>query len=642
MAGKIRVALAGNANVGKSVLFNELTGLHQHIGNWPGKTVERAEGTLHYRGYEIDVIDLPGIYSLSTFSIEEIISREYIALERPDVVVNVVDASNLERNLVFTIQLLELEAPMVIALNQMDMAGKMGINIDVGRLRERLGIPVVPMVAVKGVGIKELLDAIIDVFEGRVSLKPLKVRYGREVERYVERLTRMVEPLGLPYPARWVAVKLLEEDGEITRLVSSRDRSIVEYASRCSREIEGIHGEPCPLVISFERCNLAGLIAREVQTIRRPVKPPFSERLHMVTTHPLLGYIIMLAVLFSSFYAVFMVGGVIAGVIEDYYESFSLLYTPSSTLGKLLWEGVVEGFIAGLTVVLPYVAPFYVILSLLEDSGYLARVAFLMDSAMHKIGLHGKAFIPLMLGYGCNVPACLGCRIMETERERLIAGFVVTLVPCAARTAVILGLVGRYIGVGWALSLYIIDLLVVFLLGRLAFKVAPGEPVGLIMEMPPYRLPSLKVVLWQSWVRVKGFMVEAFPLIVAGSLAVKILDVTGVMKAVSEAFSPVTSGWLGLPMEAGATLIFGILRKELTLAMLAALLGTSDFSVVLSPVQMYVYSLVVMLYVPCIATIAACVREYGWRKALIMAGVEIMFAVFIGGIVFRLLRVALG
>lgn len=641
MVKRIRVALAGNANVGKSVLFNELTGLHQHIGNWPGKTVERAEGTLHYRGYEIDVIDLPGIYSLSTFSIEELISREYIALERPDVVVNVVDASNLERNLVFTVQLLELEAPMVLALNQMDMAKKMGVEIDVERLSERLGVPVVPMVAVKGLGIKELLDSIVDVYEGRVRLKPLKVRYGREVEKYVEKLTGMVEGLGLPYPARWVAVKLLEEDEEIVRLVASRDRSIVEYASRCGREIEGIHGEPCPLVISFERCNLAGLIAREVQTIRRPEKPPMAERLHMVTTHPMLGYIIMLAVLLSSFYAVFKVGGWIAGLIEGYYERLSLLYTPAGVVGRLLWEGLVEGLVAGLTVVLPYVGPFYVILSLLEDSGYLARVAFLMDSAMHKIGLHGKAFIPLMLGYGCNVPACLGCRIMETERERLIAGFVVTLVPCAARTAVILGLVGRYMGIGWALSLYIVNLLVIFLLGRLAFKVAPGEPIGLIMEMPPYRLPSLKVVLRQSWIRVKGFMVEAFPLIVAGSLAVKILDVTGVMRAVSEAFSPVTSGWLGLPVEAGATLIFGILRKELTLVMLAALLGTSDFSVVLYPVQMYVYSLVVMLYVPCIATIAACVREYGWKRALIMATVEVVFAVFVGGVALRLIKVLL-
>ena len=641
MVKRIRVALAGNANVGKSVLFNELTGLHQHIGNWPGKTVERAEGTLHYRGYEIDVIDLPGIYSLSTFSIEELISREYIALERPDVVVNVVDASNLERNLVFTVQLLELEAPMVLALNQMDMAKKMGVEIDVKRLSERLGVPVIPMVAVKGLGIKELLDSIVDVYEGRVRLKPLKVRYGREVEKYVEKLTGMVEGLGLPYPARWVAVKLLEEDEEIVRLVASRDRSIVEYASRCGREIEGIHGEPCPLVISFERCNLAGLIAREVQTIRRPEKPPMAERLHMVTTHPMLGYIIMLAVLLSSFYAVFKVGGWIAGLIEGYYERLSLLYTPAGVVGRLLWEGLVEGLVAGLTVVLPYVGPFYVILSLLEDSGYLARVAFLMDSAMHKIGLHGKAFIPLMLGYGCNVPACLGCRIMETERERLIAGFVVTLVPCAARTAVILGLVGRYMGIGWALSLYIVNLLVIFMLGRLAFKVAPGEPIGLIMEMPPYRLPSLKVVLRQSWIRVKGFMVEAFPLIVAGSLAVKILDVTGVMRAVSEAFSPVTSGWLGLPVEAGATLIFGILRKELTLVMLAALLGTSDFSVVLYPAQMYVYSLVVMLYVPCIATIAACVREYGWKRALIMAAVEVVFAVFVGGVALRLIKVLL-
>jgi len=279
-------------------------------------------------------------------------------------------------------------------------------------------------------------------------------------------------------------------------------------------------------------------------------------------------------------------------------------------------------------------------LYILEDSGYLSRVAFLMDNLMHKMGLHGKAFIPMMLGFGCNVPACLGCRIMETERERLLATFVVTLVPCAATSVVILGLVGAFVGVQWALLLYVIDLVIIFILGRMAFKALPGEPTGLIMEMHDYRIPHAETVVKQTWFRLKEFIKMAFPLIIVGSFVIKLAEVLNLLEPIADVLSPITVVWLGLPAITGITLIFGVLRKELTLIMLATLLGTANFALVLNPVQMFVFALVIMLYIPCIPTIGALVRELGWKKALFITVFEIAFAIIVGGIVYRLLLLA--
>jgi ferrous iron transport protein B len=260
-----------------------------------------------------------------------------------------------------------------------------------------------------------------------------------------------------------------------------------------------------------------------------------------------------------------------------------------------------------------------------------------MDNIMHKMGLHGKAFIPMMLGFGCNVPACLGCRIMETQRERLLAAFATTLVPCAATTVIILGLVGKFLGVQWALALYLFNLLIIFVLGRLAFRVVPGEPTALIMEMHDYRWPHTKTVLKQTWFRVAEFIKIAFPLIIVGSFVLKLAEVSGILENVAAVLSPVTVVWLGLPAITGITMIFGVLRKELSLVMLSALLGTTNFALVLSPVQMVVFTLVAMLYIPCIATIAALVKDFGWKKSLFITVFEIVFAILVGGIAFRLL-----
>ena len=646
----LTIALAGNANVGKSVIFNQLTGLNQIVGNWPGKTVERAEGKLFFHGYKIHVIDLPGIYSLSTYSMEEIVSRDYIAVEGPDVIVNVVDSSALERNLYFTLQLLELKAPIVMDLNQVDFAAKKGIRIDTEKLSKELGIPVIPTVATTGTGIEELLSEVICVVEGKTKLKPLKVKYGKEIESRLKKLEALVRDkvphLFEVYPSRWIAVKLLERDLDVIGKARgySKGVEVVSSAETLATEIERIHGEPSPVIMASERYRIANTITRDVASIITPPRLTIEEKLDEITAHKIFGYPILVAVMAAMFALIFVGGDLLTGGLEVVFDdvliptiSNILLGVLPSALVDIICGGIISGIAAGVTIALPYIIPFYILLAILEDSGYLPRAAFLMDNLMHKIGLHGKAFIPLILGYGCNVPACIGCRIMETERERFLAGFVIVLIPCAAVTVVILGLVGRYVGLHVALALYVFDLILVFVLGRLAFRALPGEPVGLIMEMPPYKKPSPKNVLLKTWSRTKDFVYIAFPLIIAGSVVLESLSVAGLMQPLADLMSPLITGWLGLPPESGIPLTFGILRKELTLILLSELVSPKTLPEALTATQMVVFSLVTMIYIPCIATVAAMMREYGWKRALAVAVLDILLALLLGGIAFRLL-----
>ncbi len=513
---RLTVALAGNANVGKSVIFNQLTGLHQHVGNWPGKTVKRAEGTLVYGGYTIDIVDLPGIYSLSTFSLEERVSREYIAVEHPDALINVVDASALERNLFFTAQLLELEPHLIVALNQMDIAEKRGIQVDTQRLSERLGVPVVPTTAIKNEGLQELMAEAIRIHEEH-SETPHPLTFGSEIEKAIRGLIADLDGVETPYPHRWIATKLLEGDEEIEGLAYGGKPALRERVAEARRGIEEIHGHDAASVIASERYALASEIAAGASSQVEP-RRGLWRGVQEATSHPLLGYAIMILVVVGMFYSIFTFGGVASGLLGVGFDALKFIYISAVGRGPIqdfVWNGVIEGVVAGTSIALPYIVPFFLVLSLLEDSGYLARVAFLMDSLMHKIGLHGKGFIPMMLGFGCNVPACLGCSIMETERERLICAFVSSLVPCAARSIVIMGLVATYLGFGWAVALYAIDFALIFVLGRIAFKVLPGEPVGLIMEMPSYKWPTAKVTTQRTWFRLKDFVYEAFPIMVA-------------------------------------------------------------------------------------------------------------------------------
>ena len=634
----LTIALAGNANVGKSVLFNQLTGSSQIIGNWPGKTVEKAEGTLTFEGQKITVIDLPGIYSFSTFGMEELVSREYIATENPDVVVNVVDAAVLERNLFFTMQLIEMDAPLVICLNQLDEAKKKGITINRKKLEQLLGVPVVPAVAIRGEGIYELTETAVNVARDCRNHKEHYLRYGDEIEQRVKKLEQIIQhaDLNLNYPSRWVAIKLLENDPETQKLVAISE-TVNKASEALAAEISAIHHEPSFAVIAAERYSLASKIANEVQH-QAEVRNTVSDKVEWLTTHRVFGYVISAAVIAGLLLWTFSIGNLLSGLFSKGLSFFSPVDPSlSGSIQGILWNGVWGGVVASLTLIIPFVVPFYLMLAMIEDSGILTRVAFMMDSAMHKIGLHGKALIPLILGYGCNVPAIRACRIMETKRERLLATFAIIFAPCTARTIVILGLVAVFLGPWWALSLYVINIALIFILGRIALKVVPGQSTGLIMEMKSFKVPSIKVVARQTWARTKSLIYIVVPLYIAGSVAVQGLYALGVLQQISNALSPITVFWLGLPTIAGVLLILGFVRKEMVLLAAVAIFSTTNLSLFFNHTQLYVLALVNMIYIPCLSTVAIIAKDYGWKTAIIMSIANFAVAILVGGIAFRLL-----
>lgn len=667
---RLTIALAGNANVGKSVIFNQLTGSSQIIGNWPGKTVERAEGMLTFDGYDITVVDLPGIYSLSTFSLEELVTRQYIATDKPDVIINIVDASVLERNLFFTLQLMELEVPMVIGLNQIDTARSKGITIDYQRLEDSLGVPVVPTVAIKGEGIKELIKRAVEIAEqngtpevdeegageagaergqyrhrrrqgGRQHRcrRGQTTRFGDNLEPTIDKLAQAVEAdqLDLEYPPRWVAIKLLEDDPDITAVVRAQSERLVFLAATLGKEIEALHNEPSFAVLAAGRYSLASAAAGEAQN-QEKVRVTLSDRLDRLATHKIFGYVTAAAVLVGLLLWTFTVGNYLSGLLSNLFSFFATLDPKmSSSILPILWNGAFAGLVAGVTLVIPYVIPFYLVMAMIEDSGVLTRVAFMFDNFMHKIGLHGKAIIPLILGYGCNVPAIYTCRVMGTTRERLLAALAITFVPCTARTIVILGLVAAFVNIQWALALYAIDLVIIFLLGRIALKVVPGKSTGLIMEMHPFRVPSLPVVVRQTWARTKPIILMVFPIYVAGGAIVQGLYASGWLDPINNAISFLTVGWLGLPVIAGVLLLFGLIRKELIVLALVPILGTGNLGLFLTPVQLISLALVGILYFPCMATLTTLVKEFGWKPALAISAANLISAVFLGGVIARML-----
>lgn len=630
LSREITIALAGNPNAGKSVVFNQLTGGNQIIGNWPGKTVERTEGWIRYRGKRIRIVDLPGIYSLSTYTEEELIAREFILSGTPDVIINVIDASLLERSLYLTLQLLETERPLVLAINQLDVAESKGLKTDVDTLSKLLGVPAVGIIATKGMGLNRLLTTAIELAEKRERVVP--PMYGGEIEQSLEELVRLLDDAYPEYPARWLAIKILERDEWIRQLSIPED--ILDRAEDIRDKIEETHKESIEVVISSERYALASRIARSSQYYERK-KKTILQNLDTVLLHPVLGYISMLFFLFVTFVALFKIGAVGSSLLESLFSNLDRLISKVSipeVFRNLLWDGLLSGFISGITIALPYILPFYLFLSFLENSGYLARIAFLTDSIMHKLGLHGKGAIPIIMGYGCNVPAVLGTRILESKRERTIASFLSMLIPCSARTVVILGLVGIFLGLKWALLIYILDLVIIYIVGVLMNRYYPGETPGLIMEVPDLRIPVIKPTLRQSWFRIKEFLYVALPYIMLGSTMLEIIKILGWFDAINRVLSPVIVYWLGLPPITGIVLIFGLLRKELTLILLSTLSGTTNFSMILNPRQMFIFSLFVTLYIPCLATIAALKKELGNITASLLVIAEITLSLLIAGI----------
>jgi ferrous iron transport protein B len=651
----INIALAGNPNVGKSVIFNQLTGLSQTIGNWPGKTVEKLEGHLDFLGYHFNIVDLPGIYSLSTYSLEEIVSRQYIVSKEVDLIINVIDATNLERNLFLTFQLLELKVPMILAINQMDILRKRNIELDFEGLEKAFKIPVLPVVAVHGIGVHELLEHAIDIIEtnpnGEYDFPDLTSisSFGKEIESKIQKLIIEIENnhsylLECNYPVRFLAIKMLEKDEEIIKLVKKNEKAqtLFEIRNEFASDLEEYHGEDINSIISSEIYNNITQIVEKVIKVKSKkemMRRNFADRIDHLTTHSFWGYFILILVIFGIYAFTFTIGDFFGTIIDDAFSLWTVsiysIYGEENILVKLFWDGGLGGLIGGVAGVLVYVIPFFLTIEILQDSGYLPRAAFLMDRIMHILGVHGKTVITMILGFGCNVPACAGCRIMETVREKKISIALTSLVPCAAVMTVVLGLVGRYLGLGWVLVLFLINFLVIFIVGRILNKTLPGTCTELIMEMHEYRKPNYKVILKQTWLRSKEFIFKAMPIIIIFGISLEIIFILNVLEPINLVLSPITVFWLGLPMITGVFLIYGIIRKELTLVLLVLFAENIGLTLgsLLTPVQMITFSLVTMLYIPCFATIIVIAKQTSWKYAIQIALLEISLALLVGGVI---------
>ncbi len=642
----LNIALAGNANIGKSVIFNQLTGMNQCIGNWPGKTVAKCEGRVTFLNYDFNIVDLPGIYSLSTYSIEEIISREFLIGEKVDLIINVIDGTNLERNLFFTVQLIGLKLPMILAVNQLDLVRKRKIKINLDKLEKIFKIPVIPVIAVHGRGVHELLEKTIEMFENKFQIPNEDFfKFGKEVENGIQKLIEEInnytdELKDIKYPSRFLAIKILEKDDELIGKIKKLKPEIVDIAAEIREELEELHGEDINTIISAEIYNrIHEIINQSVVYGEKQTKATWADKLDHLTTHSIFGYVLLFIILFGAYWVVFIVGDIVGGWLDEIYEFFTPIVFNifGDNIGtNIFWNGAMAGLFGGVGGVLVYVIPFFIVIEILQDSGYLPRAAFMMDKFMHQVGVHGKAIIPLILGFGCNVPGCTACKIMETEREKKITAFLTTLVPCAAVMAVIMGLVAKHLGFIYVLILYGIDFAVIILFGKLATKFSHEPQTELIMEMHEFRKPNTSVILKQTWFRSKEFVYKAMPLIIIIGMLMEIMLMFNLLEPINVLLQPITVLWLGLPVITGIFLIYGILRKELTLVLLEILavdilgIALSEF---MTPIQMFVFALITMLYIPCAATIIVLKNETGWKFTLKVTFIEVGFALLLGGIV---------
>lgn len=610
------LVLVGQPNCGKSTIFNAVAGFKAGTANFPGSSVTFTKSRVLVGGEEVDIVDLPGIYSLTLQDEAEREALRYLLTNPETLLINVLDATRLGRSLELTLQLMELGRPMVLALNMMDEAHRKGIHIEAGLLERELGIPVVSTVARRGLGVSQLLRTALRTAPEGLSYTPLP--HDREVEAAITRIQNLV----LDVPAlvfdqpRLAAIKLLEHDAAVQQELSRKAPGLVREVQKIVADLEQVHGWPADQVVCGSRHALAHRIEDLVTKPSRP-SPGWRERADQVLMHPVFGVPVLLAIMGAFFYSVFGAGKYLEGPITGLFDALTgavAVALPADSLAGAIVQGVLLGIGGGVGIVFPFLVPFLFGLALLEDSGYLPRMAYLLDWAMHHLGLHGKSVVPLVLGYGCSVPAVMATRILESPRDRKITAALAILVPCSARTTVILGLAGALLGAGAALSLYLVNLAVTVLVGLALSRQRPVSSPGLILEVPDLRLPSPKAIATRTWVALREFIVVAWPLLVVSSIVLSVLQLGNLDHAINKALSPLTVTILGLPAACGLTLIFGVMRKELSLMMLVQALGTADLQNVLTPAQIIAFSLFIVFYIPCVATLAVLWRETGWKQ----------------------------
>jgi ferrous iron transport protein B len=659
---KIIVAVAGNPNSGKTTIFNMLTGAHQHVGNYPGVTVEKKEGLCRYKDCEMTVVDLPGTYSLTAYSVEELVARNFIVDQHPDVVVDVIDASNIERNLYLATQFIEMDAPLVLAFNMSDIAERKGLVFDIEHLSRLLEAAIIPTVGNKGKGRIELLDAIVEAARRLRRKRAHQVYYGTEIEDEIGRIEKIVaekeEQLAQKYGARWVALKLLEQDVEVTAKISSSE---VQDAVRVSiGHLMTIFAEEPETVIADRRYGFISGACQETIKTTVESRHSASDTIDAVLINNILGLPIFLLLMYLVFVLTFKLGRYPMGWLELFFgwlgASIAAFWPTGSEswLKSLLIDGVIGG-VGGVLVFLPNILILFLAIAVLEDSGYMARAAFVMDHVMHKIGLHGKSFIPMLIGFGCSVPAIMGTRILENRRNRVTTIMVIPLMSCGARLTIYGLIIPAFFPenlrgpVLWLIYLIGIVLAIVCI-KILRLTVLRGETIPFVMELPPYRMPTLTSVCIHMWQRGWMYLRKAGTIILGASIVLWAAmsypkPASGVLanlgpeqahrvrlehsvvgrlgRAVEPALKP-----LGFDWKIGTALIGAAVAKELFVAQLAmaysagrADQGSQTLREKLqqnyTPLTGFCIMLFCLIATPCVATVAMARQETNsWAWAL--------------------------
>ena len=671
------VGLAGNPNVGKTTVFNQLTGMRQHVGNWPGKTVERAEGSFKHGDYEYDVVDLPGNYALSAHSMEEIVSRDFIVDDDSDVIVNVVDAANLERNLYLTVQMMELGANLVMALNMNDFAKKKEHIINIKLMGELLGFPVVEVNAKTKDGFEELLTTV-----EKVAAKPVdssaKLSYGDELKGHLSDLQALIEQDKslLDVPSIWTAIKLLEKDSIVIEKVqqSSMSSKIMMEVDKVSKHLIDIYNEGAEEVIANARyAFIDGLIA---EAVKKPAveKESMTDRIDKIVTNRLLAPFIFLIVIFLLFHLTFTISAPFCEAIEAGFTALSEYLSEAitnPTLASFICDGLIGG-VGGVLVFLPQIIIMFLLLSILEDSGYLARAAFTLDIVMHKlVGLHGKAFIPMILGFGCGVPAIMATRTMDNESDRILAMMLIPFMSCTARmpiysmftvaffAAVPVFALGPIVITQQTLVVFamyvigiVVALIVAAILKRTLFK---GMSAPFVMELPTYKVPSLKGVLLHTWDKTKGFLRKAGTIILGASIVIWILSnvpfgvepgsAESVLGMIGSAISPIFAPLGFATWQAGIAILTGLVAKEVVVSTFGTLAGVEEddeegmssmIQGLFTPLSSFAFMVFTLLYIPCFAAIGTIKQETNsWKWPLIMSGITLVTAYIVSFLVYN-------
>ena len=636
-----RILLVGNPNVGKSVIFGLLTGKYVTVSNYPGTTVEVSHGNISLDGKRFLVVDSPGVNSFTHMSEDERVTRDILLVERPESVVLVSDSKNLKRGLMLLLQLSEMGLPCVLTLNMEDEAKARGIEIDYKKLEDMLGVKVIGMVAPQKKGISQLKDALLSP-----GMPKIKTHYGDLLEEYVERISALLPDSSIS--GRSVALMILSGDDSMKGwFVANLDTEKIKEIEDLRDEAQTKYKEPVANIISRRRIEMAEVIAKSVFRKGDDETGHIGRWLGKWTMHPFWGIFFLAFVLFC-FYE--FVGKFGAGILVDFFEKTIFGQYLSPGIGKairyIIPISMIQDLFVGqyglitmaltysIAIILPITATFFIAFGFLEDSGYLPRIAVLTNSAFAKIGLNGKAVLPMVLGLGCGTMATMTTRILETKRERVIATFLIALaIPCSAQLGVILGMLGPYhakVAIWWLSSV----MLVLMLTGYIASKVVPGEKADFFLEIPPFRVPKLSNILMKTLSRIEWYLKEAVPLFVLGTFILFVLDKTHVLGWVESLASPVIVHFLGLPEKTTGAFILGFLRRDYGAAGLFSLSKQG----LLNEDQVIVSIITLTLFVPCLASFFMIVKERGAKTALLMFGLITTFALLVGGGVNFLLK----